>query len=90
MTELGKKNVGFENQWKEPEVVFYDFENILSYDELVIKTQNRLNELIEQGFTKQDSFVIIFEDTYFMNCFVNRKFYNDLKKNLTYPNTQCK
>ena len=82
MTEFGEKFIEVRQRQQLTEVVFYDFDNILSFEELFIKTQNRFNELIQQGFTKQESINIIFECKTFKRCFLNRKYYIELKRKI--------
>ena len=61
-------------------VVFFDFDNISTFNEILSKTRMRLKELETLGFTNMDSIKIVFECSKFKESFLDINDYNRLRK----------
>jgi hypothetical protein len=61
-------------------IVYYDFNKILTRDELCCRIKARYRELFSQGFNQQQIYTIIFECKEFKNSFLDCRIYDDLKK----------
>jgi len=66
-------------------VVYYDFNNILSFREIVILTFERYDELVSQGFDSEQAKRIIFHCSHFKNAFLDETNFNDLKSLFNVP-----
>lgn len=76
MTEIGNNE----------KVVFFDFDNISTFNEILIRTKERMEELKRLGFSKKDSIIIVFENSRFKNSFLDINDFYRLKKIITSPN----
>lgn len=91
MESIGRKMKSFERvDYDSKIVVYFDFENILTFEEVFAKTQKRYKELILQGFIDEQIVKIIFDCSDFKNSFLSNESFSDLKKKLTCPNTAYK
>lgn len=70
MAVMGKTNA---------RVVYYDFDRILTYSELLSNTRHRFDELIGQGFSREQTIKIIFDSNQFKASFLFEKSYESLK-----------
>ncbi len=70
------------DEMKDLGVVYYDFENISSYPEILIRTQNRYIELIGLGFSREEILRIIFNNSSFQKSFLRQDIFERLKAEL--------
>lgn len=76
MTDFGNKK---KKSRIAPVLVYYDFENALTFNEILERTRFRYNELIIQGFSKEEALKIIFECQFFKDSFLNERRFFALK-----------
>jgi hypothetical protein len=70
MTEFGKNNSC---------AVYFDPGNYLTFRGVLSRTQKRYDELMYQGFTKEQIIKIIFDNSQFKDSFLENKDFYDLK-----------
>jgi len=79
MTDNGNSNLT---------IVYFDFSNISTFQEIMLKKKARYLELCKQGFSKSEVNKIIFCDSQFRDSFLEDKYFLRLKNEITCPNTR--
>ncbi len=79
MTDNGNNNLT---------IVYFDFCNISTFQEVLLKTKARYIELCQQGFSESEVRKIIFCNSQFQASFLGDKYFLRLKNEIACPNTR--